>query len=74
MTEAGLRLPGVERIEIHHDPRNEASGAIPARLGFAREPGLVPGPPGREDEPMVRWTLTGEQFAAAAAAGLFATG
>lgn len=57
LTDAGLALPGVERIEIHHDPRNEPSAGIPARLGFHRLPGLVPGPPGREDELMVAWVV-----------------
>lgn len=74
LTEAGLRLPGVARIEIHHDPRNEASGAIPARLGFVRVPGLVPGPPGREDELMVCWTLAGEHYPTSATAELIAAG
>lgn len=74
LTDAGLRLPGVDRIEIHHDPRNAPSGAIPDRLGFVREPDPVPGPPGREDEEMVCWTLSGAQFAASAVAVLLATG
>ncbi|GAA4832084.1 GNAT family N-acetyltransferase [Kitasatospora terrestris] len=29
-----FRLPGVEWVEIVHDPANLASGAVPARLGF----------------------------------------
>ncbi|GAA3034076.1 GNAT family N-acetyltransferase [Streptomyces lactacystinicus] len=29
-----FRLPGVEYVEIVHDPANRASGAVPARLGF----------------------------------------
>jgi RimJ/RimL family protein N-acetyltransferase len=27
-------LPGVDRVEIHHDERNKASGEVPQRLGF----------------------------------------
>jgi RimJ/RimL family protein N-acetyltransferase len=27
-------LPGVDHVEIVHDPANRASGAVPARLGF----------------------------------------
>jgi ribosomal-protein-serine acetyltransferase len=64
VTRAGLALPGVERIEIHHDPRNAASGGIPLHLGYVRLEGLVPGPPGREDELMVCWVLGREEFAA----------
>jgi len=30
----GFALPGIDRIEIHHDEANRASGAIPRRLGF----------------------------------------
>jgi RimJ/RimL family protein N-acetyltransferase len=35
LTTAGLALPGIERIEIHCDIANAASGAVPRRLGFA---------------------------------------
>jgi RimJ/RimL family protein N-acetyltransferase len=62
LTEAGLALPGVARIEIHHDPRNGASAGIPARLGFTRLPDRVPGPPGREDELMVCWVVGQEEW------------
>ncbi|MEV7602166.1 GNAT family N-acetyltransferase [Kitasatospora sp. NPDC089797] len=34
LTEQAFRLPGVEFVEIVHDPANRASGAVPARLGF----------------------------------------
>lgn len=57
LTEAGFALPGVETITICHDPRNEASAGIPAQLGYTRLPDLVPGPPGREDERHVCWSL-----------------
>ncbi|MFE9736670.1 GNAT family N-acetyltransferase [Streptomyces sp. NPDC006477] len=36
MVEQAFRLPGVDRVEIHHDPANVTSGAVPARLGFTR--------------------------------------
>ena len=64
VTGAAFALPGVERIEIHHDPRNAASGGIPAHLGFSRLDELVSGPPGREDELMICWVLRREEFAA----------
>lgn len=31
---AGGGLPGIDRIEIHHDEANPASGAVARRLGF----------------------------------------
>jgi ribosomal-protein-serine acetyltransferase len=34
LTEAALALPGVDRVEIHHDKANVASAAIPRRLGY----------------------------------------
>jgi len=58
LTAAGFALPGVESIYLCHDPRNGPSGRIPARLGFTRLPDMVPGPPGREDELHVGWTLS----------------
>jgi ribosomal-protein-serine acetyltransferase len=36
-------LPGIHRVEVHHDAANKASGAIPRRLGYTeierRDPG-----------------------------------
>ncbi|MFE9254502.1 GNAT family N-acetyltransferase [Streptomyces sp. NPDC006879] len=34
LAEQAFRLPGVDHVEIVHDPANTASGAVPARLGF----------------------------------------
>jgi RimJ/RimL family protein N-acetyltransferase len=34
LTVAGLEMPGVDRLEIHCDPRNAASAAIPRKLGY----------------------------------------
>ncbi|MFJ8658271.1 GNAT family N-acetyltransferase [Streptomyces sp. NPDC093795] len=34
MAEQAFRLPGIDRVEIVHDPANVNSGAVPARLGF----------------------------------------
>ena len=36
LTAAALALPGIDRVEIHHDAANVASGRIPAKLGYAR--------------------------------------
>ncbi len=34
LTDAGLAVPGITRVEIHHDKANEASAGIPRGLGF----------------------------------------
>jgi ribosomal-protein-serine acetyltransferase len=34
LTEAAFAVPGVDRVEIHHDRANQASAAIPRRLGY----------------------------------------
>lgn len=34
LLELSLRVPGIEQVEIHCDPRNLASAAVPRRLGF----------------------------------------
>ncbi|WP_369360500.1 GNAT family N-acetyltransferase [Streptomyces sp. cg2] len=57
-----FRLPGVEWVEIVHDPANHASGAIPARLGFTvrcRRPAerIAPAETGEEQI----WRLTRSQ-------------
>lgn len=36
LAQAGRELPGIDRIEIHHDEANSASGAIARRLGFRK--------------------------------------
>ena len=38
LTGAAFGVDGIERVEIHHDKANVASGAIPRSLGFARGP------------------------------------
>ena len=36
LARVALALDGIERVEIHHDIANVASGRIPAKLGFTR--------------------------------------
>ncbi|MEU3777234.1 GNAT family N-acetyltransferase [Streptomyces sp. NPDC032472] len=38
LVDEAFRLPGVDHVEIVHDPANHASGAVPARLGFTEQP------------------------------------
>jgi RimJ/RimL family protein N-acetyltransferase len=37
LTRVGLEIVGAERIELHVDPRNEASLGVPRKLAFAEE-------------------------------------
>ncbi|MFJ6788087.1 GNAT family N-acetyltransferase [Streptomyces angustmyceticus] len=60
LVQAGRQLPGIDRIEIHHDEANPASGAVARRLGFT-EFERVPLPQGAEAPGEsgidVRWRL-----------------
>jgi ribosomal-protein-serine acetyltransferase len=71
LSEMGLALSTVERVEIHHDEANAASGAIPKRLGFSRVGAVqaqpkAPGESGRD----ILWRLAAEQLAAGPARAL----
>ena len=66
LTRVGFEVCGVERMEIHVDPRNEASARIPRRLGYVEEgtlrrrlPPRRPGEP-RADETF--FTLLREEY------------
>ena len=56
--------PSIDRVEIHHDRANAASGRVPAKLGFERvaERRDAPTAPG-EDGVEVVWRLTREAWA-----------
>ncbi|MFI9257025.1 GNAT family N-acetyltransferase [Streptomyces sioyaensis] len=63
----GFQLVGIDRIEIHHDAANPASGAVARRLGFAEverrqapEGPAAPGGVGIE----VIWRMTAVQWKA----------
>ncbi|MET8545305.1 GNAT family N-acetyltransferase [Kitasatospora sp. NPDC004799] len=65
VVEQAFRLPGVEQVEIVHDPANRASGAVPARLGFTehlRRP-AEPAAPAETGEELV-WRLPRERASA----------
>jgi RimJ/RimL family protein N-acetyltransferase len=63
LTTAAFTVPGVERVEIHHDEANLRSRAVPVRLGFS----LVGS---RPDEPVapgeigvdVAWSITRHEW------------
>jgi ribosomal-protein-serine acetyltransferase len=72
LTGAAFALPEVQRVEIHHDEANTASGGVPAALGFTcvgtfpRAPAGAPGETGRE----VRWRMQAPEYPASPAAAL----
>ncbi len=59
LVRVGFETMELDRLEIHCDPRNERSAAVPARLGFTHEstlPRRIRGPDGTPQDSMV-WTL-----------------
>lgn len=36
LTDAAFELPEIQRVQIHHDKANVASGGVPRKLGFAK--------------------------------------
>ncbi|MFI9363035.1 GNAT family N-acetyltransferase [Kitasatospora sp. NPDC053057] len=57
LAEQAFRLPGVDFVEIVHDPANLASAAVPARLGFSeyrRRPAEALAPAGTGEEQIWR--------------------
>ncbi len=65
LVDQGFRLAGIDRVEIHHDAANSASGAVPRRLGFteierrpAPEEPAAPGEVGVD----VIWRMTAQQW------------
>lgn len=65
LTRAAFEVCGVDRIEIHVDPRNERSATIPLKLGYLEEARLrrrlVPYP-GGEPRDVVIYTLFRDAF------------
>jgi RimJ/RimL family protein N-acetyltransferase len=65
LTTAALAVPGIDRVEIHHDRANAASRGVPAGLGYALESE-------RPDEPEApaeqgvdcTWVMTGDRWSA----------
>ncbi|HEY7256978.1 MAG TPA: GNAT family N-acetyltransferase [Solirubrobacterales bacterium] len=59
LTNTALSLPGIDRVEIHHDVNNIASAGVPAGLGFepvGEEPGDASAPAASGVERMWRAT------------------
>ena len=67
LTRVAFELCGVERLEIHVEPANEASCRIPRKLGYAEEGTLrrrLPAAEGATRLDAVIFSLFGEEFAA----------
>ena len=63
LTDAAFAVPGIDRVEIHHDRANLASAGIPRRLGYrltAEKPDRVeaPGEVGID----CTWAITREEW------------
>jgi RimJ/RimL family protein N-acetyltransferase len=64
MTDVGFMLTGIERMEIHCDPLNRPSIAVPKKLGYELAETLVDhavGPTGAPRDTMI-WRLTPEVY------------
>lgn len=64
LTDAAFAVPGITRVEIHHDKANRASAAVPRKLGY-RFIGEVPDEPEAPAETGIecRWRLTKQEWA-----------
>ncbi|MGV9264066.1 GNAT family N-acetyltransferase [Kitasatospora sp. NPDC003701] len=62
LVDEAFLLPGIDHVDIVHDPANRASGAVPRRLGFTEHPGRPAegSTPGETGEDTV-WRLTRAQ-------------
>ncbi|GIL30460.1 GNAT family N-acetyltransferase [Actinocatenispora comari] len=56
---AGLAVPGIDLIEIHHEPANGASAAVPRSLGFERSDDIV----NEDGRPTSVWQLHAARLA-----------
>jgi len=76
LTRVAFELCGAERVEIRVEPANEASAAIPRRLGFVEEATLRRRLPSEEGQPardVVVFTMLAEELAASPCANAAST-
>jgi RimJ/RimL family protein N-acetyltransferase len=72
LTKVALLILGIDRVEIHCDPANTASAAIPRKLGYTLEATLrrrSHWPNGKVEDSMI-WTLFASEFPTSPAAQL----
>ncbi|MCH8005657.1 MAG: GNAT family N-acetyltransferase [Planctomycetes bacterium] len=65
-----FEINGLDRLEIHCDPKNAPGAMIPRRLGFEHQvtvPGRVTGPDAKPRDTII-WTLKRQAFSASPAA------
>jgi RimJ/RimL family protein N-acetyltransferase len=70
LTRVAFEVNQVQRVEIHHDPGNLASAAVPRKLGFVHEATLRQRTRGPDGEPRdaAIWTLLASEYPASPAA------
>ncbi len=64
LTRVAFEVERVQRVEIHMDPLNQASAAVPRKLGFLNEATLrqrVPAPDGTLHDSMI-WSLLAAEY------------
>jgi len=73
VTDAAFALPGTERVEIHHDEANLASGRVPARLGFemVRSVSIEPSTPAESGRDLI-WALQRASYPASSCRAILA--
>lgn len=72
LTKVAILVEGLDRVEIHCDPANAASAAIPRKLGYTHEATLrrrSHWPNGKVEDSMI-WTIFADDFPASPAAQL----
>lgn len=72
LTAVAFRVHGVDRVEIHCDPANTRSAAVPAKLGYTHEATLrrrIHWPDGQLIDMMI-WTIFAETFPSSPAAAV----
>jgi RimJ/RimL family protein N-acetyltransferase len=70
LTHVAFEVNQVQRVEIHNDPENVASAAVPRKLGFVHEATLrqrTTGPEGERRDAMM-WTLLASEYPGSLAA------
>ena len=71
LTRVAFEVDRVQRVEIHCDPGNVRSAAVPRKLGFTHEATLRRRTPFLDETPRDRmiWSLLADEYAASPAAG-----
>ncbi len=73
LAEAGLALPGITHVQIHHDPTNEVSGRVPRRLGFTHVHRIERPAEAPAETPFLDvWRLTADAYPASGVPALLA--